>query len=495
MADKDIILSLKGISKFYPGVVALDNISIDFKRGEVHALLGENGAGKSTLIKTIAGAITLEEGTIEIEGKTYKQMTPAESRGYGIEVIYQEFNLVPTLSAAENICLGAKISDKKLVDFNAMNKKAKELFDWFNINIDPTELVMYMTPAHMQIVEIAKSVSKDVKILIMDEPTAPLTVNEVEAMFRVVEQLKERGVTVIYISHRMEEIFRITDRVTVLRDGKTIQTLNTADTDRDELIKLMVGRELGNDYEERNCIKDEVVLDVKNLSGNGVSNISFQLHKGEILGFSGLVGCGRTEIMRVLYGAEPKESGEVILNGKPLHIKTPGDALANGIGLIPEDRKQQGVFLGMPIRWNVSISSIKQFCKGVFVDTKKENETTKKYCEMMDVKTPSLEQLVMNLSGGNQQKVVIAKTLAANSDIIIFDEPTRGIDVGAKQEIYQLMNRLVEEGKSIIMISSDMPELLGMSDRVVVLSEGKQAGIVNKEDFSQERILDLASGE
>ena len=314
-------------------------------------------------------------------------------------------------------------------------------------------------------------------------------------MFKIVNQLKSKGVTIIYISHRMEEIFRITDRVTIFRDGKKIQTVNTAETDRKELIKLMVGRELGNDYEERDCIQDEVVLDVQHLSGNGVEDISFQLHRGEILGFAGLAGCGRTEIMRVLFGAEPKKAGKVYLHGEEINIKEPSIALKHGIGLIPEDRKQQGVFLRMGVKWNITISNIKKFCNGVFVSEKKEQEMANYYVKAMGIKTPSLEQKVENLSGGNQQKVVIAKTLAADSEIIIFDEPTRGIDVSAKQEIYHLMNELVKDGKSILMISSDMPELIGMSDRVVILCEKRQVGELKRSEFSQEKILDLASGE
>ena len=495
MAEQEYILSLRDVSKFYPGVVALDKVSVDFKKGEIHALLGENGAGKSTLIKTIAGAIKPDEGNIIVEGETYTAITPFESRKHGIEVIYQEFNLVPTLSAAENICLGGKVSDKRFVDYKAMHAKAQELFDWFQVDIDPDMKIRDMTPAQQQIVEIAKAVSKNPNILIMDEPTAPLTLDEVEAMFKIVNQLKSKGVTIIYISHRMEEIFRITDRVTIFRDGKKIQTVNTAETNRKELIKLMVGRELGNDYEERDCIQDEVVLDVQHLSGNGVEDVSFQLHRGEILGFAGLAGCGRTEIMRVLFGAEPKKAGKVYLHGKEINIKEPSIALKNGIGLIPEDRKQQGVFLRMGVKWNITISNIKKFCNGVFVSEKKEQEVADYYVKAMGIKTPGLEQKVENLSGGNQQKVVIAKTLAADSDIIIFDEPTRGIDVRAKQEIYHLMNQLVKDGKSILMISSDMPELIGMSDRVVVLCEKRQVGELKRSEFSQEKILDLASGE
>ena len=490
---EEIALAVNNLTKKYPGVVALDGVSFGIQRGEIHALLGENGAGKSTLIKSIAGAIEPDDGSIILDGQKYQKLTPKESRSHGVEVIYQEFNLVPTLSVAENIFLGSKSG--KLVDFKKMERIAKELLQSLGIEIDPKQLVRNLTPAQQELVEISKAIIKDVKILIMDEPTAPLTVHETELLFGIIEKLREKKVTIIYISHRLEEIFRICDRVTVMRDGKYIDTLNIKDTNKDELIHLMVGRNLSTDYPKRDCIIKQTVLEVENLSGNGVTDISFKLNKGEILGIAGLVGSGRTEIMRVLYGAETAENGTIKVHNQFVKIKNISDAICHGLGLIPEDRKAQGLFLKMDIKWNISFNSIKKYSKNTVILSSKENMVAKEYCEKLKIKTPSIEQKVINLSGGNQQKVVLAKTLAQDAQIVIFDEPTRGIDVGAKLEIYLLMKEMVEAGKSIIMISSDMEELLGMSDRILVLSEKKMAGEVSKEQFSQEYILRLASGE
>jgi ribose transport system ATP-binding protein len=489
-----VVLSLKSLTKQYPGVLALDRVSLDFVAGEVHALLGENGAGKSTLIKAVAGAIDLDEGVIQIGSHAYAEMTPHLARSLGIEVIYQEFNLVPSLSVAENIFLGDKTGRGILVDPKIMVQRAQEVFRQFNINIDPLALVRDLPSAQQQIVEIAKAVSKNVKILIMDEPTAPLTVTEVESMFDIVRGLKSRGVTIIYISHRLEEIFRIADRVSVLRDGRYIATRSIAATDRKELISLMVGRELKESYPTRQAAPGEVALEVRHLYGNGDEDISFSVRKGEILGLSGLVGAGRTELARVVYGAEPAERGEILVEGRSVRIKSPQDAIALGIGLIPEDRKNQGVFLDMDVKWNISFSQVRHLSRRSVVDTRQETELAGKYRDLLKIKTPGLDQQVKNLSGGNQQKVVLAKSLAAKSKVLIFDEPTRGIDVGAKQEIYNLMCDLADAGIAIIMISSDMEELLGMADRVIVLCEGRIAGEVSRAHFSQNYILDLASG-
>ena len=489
------VLSVKNLSKYYPGVKALDDVSIKFYEGEVHALLGENGAGKSTLIKCISGAEDPTGGIIVVKNQSYDRMTPQIAKQHGLEVIYQEFNLIPTMSVQENIYLGGRPSENRFVDYKAMYRGTKELFAKFNIKINPEIIVDTLSPAYQQIVEIAKSISKNVKILIMDEPTAPLTETEVDLLFDIVEQLKKEGVTIIYISHRIEEIFRITDRISIMRDGKYIATLNTADTNRKELIELMVGHKISETFPERNNRSGEKILEVKDLTGNGVKNVSFDLYKGEILGFAGLVGCGRTEILRVLYGAEKKESGTVKLYGREVDIRSPENAMENGLGLVPEDRKNQGVFLEGSVKWNVTLTCLKEISgKFGIVNRKQENSLVEDYKNKLQIKTPSLEQKVKNLSGGNQQKVAIAKTLSANADIIIFDEPTRGIDVGAKQEIYKLMAELVGSGKSIIMISSEMDELLGMSDRIIVLCEGKMAGILNREEFNKKHILDMASG-
>ena len=487
------ILQMKHITKWYPGVVALNDVSVDFESGQVHALLGENGAGKSTLIKVLSGAIENDKGQICIEGQEYAKMTPALSKKHGVEVIYQEYNLVGSLTVAENICLGNKMHG--LADKKAMVKKVQALFEQYGININPKAYVRELSTAQQQLVEISKAISKDAKVIVMDEPTAQLTMSEVQKLYEIIRSLKEKGVAIIYISHRLEELFAITDCITIMRDGCYVTTVNTKETNRDELIALMVGRELTNTYPERNCVTDEVVLDVKHVSGYWNDDVSFQLHRGEILGFSGLVGAGRTELARIIFGADKKLSGSIYVCGKEMEIKSPADAMKAGIGLIPEDRKEQGCFLNMLIDWNVSIGNIKDLTYRRLISKKKIAQNAEEFRQRLNIKTPSVKQRVGNLSGGNQQKVVLAKVLATNSDIIIFDEPTRGIDIGARYEIYVLMSELVKEGKSIIMISSDMEELLGMSDRIIVLSNGKISGEVKKEEFSQERVLSLASNE
>ncbi len=488
----NVILSLRNISKTYPGVVALDDYSMDFEMGEVHALLGENGAGKSTLIKIISGAIEPDCGEILIANKVYSKMTPRLARDLGVEVIYQEFSLVESLSVAQNVFLGAE--QGLLTDIKKIREKSAELFSEMGVDIDTAAIVRTLSPAKKQLVEIAKAISRNAKILIMDEPSAPLSASEVETMFKIIAKLKNAGVTVIYISHRIEELFRISDRVTVMRDGKYIDTLITKLTNRKELINLEVGRELKEYYPKRTGNLSDVALEVLHLTGNGDIDISFNVRKGEILGVAGLVGSGRTEMANVIYGSAKKESGEILVEGKKVNINSPDQAIKYGIGLIPEDRKNHGCILNANIRFNISLSVFHKFSKWMGLDLNKINNISKYYAEKLNIRTPSLQQYVRNLSGGNQQKVVLAKTLAADTNILIFDEPTRGIDVGAKQEIYNLMIDLVNQGKAIIMISSEMEELLGMSDRLIVLSEGKFMGDVPKEKFDQRYIIELASG-
>ncbi len=493
--EKELVL--KNITKRYPGVTALDNVSIEFEKGEIHALVGENGAGKSTMIKVISGAISPDEGEIEIEGKSYKHLTPILSRDAGVAVVYQELVQMEAMSVTENVFMsemsGGK--NKKLVlDRRGMKKRAEELLSNFGVSIDPNAPVGSLSTACRQVVEIAKAVSQNARIVIFDEPTAALTMEEQQNLFQIIHRLKAQGVTVIYISHRLDEIFEICDRVTVLRDGQYVTTKNTSDTNKIDLINLMVGRELKEIYPEHGFAGMEVMLRAEHMSGNGVEDISFELHKGEILGFAGLVGAGRTELMQLIYGAAKKTGGEVFLNGEKLHIKHPADALEKRIGLIPEDRKIQGCFLGQEIAWNIAITNIRELSHATVVNTRKENKQAEEYVERLKIKTPSIHQLTMNLSGGNQQKVVLAKVLASKSDIIIFDEPTRGIDVGARFEIYSLMVELAKQGKAIIMVSSDMEELLGMSDRILVLHEGKLAGALQRDAFSQDKVLQMASG-
>ncbi|MGI6069224.1 MAG: sugar ABC transporter ATP-binding protein [Blautia sp.] len=487
-------LELQHITKLYPGVKALDDVSVEFKKGEVHALVGENGAGKSTLIKILAGAALPNAGTILVDGKTYDKMTPKLAKELGIEVIYQEFNLMPTLSVAENIFCGSFIGNGVTIQMKKMEDKARELLNSMNINISPKTLVKDLSVAYMQIVEIAKAISKNAEILVMDEPTAPLTNTEVEILFHVVGELKKKGVTVIYISHRLNEIFQIADRITVLRDGKKIATHQVGEVSRRKLIYEMVGREVTETFPARNVPIGETMLELRHVTGNGVRDISFEVHKGEILGLAGLVGAGRTETVRMLFGADSKESGEFVLEGADISPKSPKEAVEQGILLIPEDRKRQGVILNLPIYMNITLPILPKISRFTVINKKKEKALVEQKRQSLQIKTPTIMQLAGHLSGGNQQKVVLAKWLACQGKVLIFDEPTRGIDVGAKQEIYHLMNALCEEGMAIIMISSEMDEVIGMSDRIVVLSEGVQTAIIEKEHFSQETILHHASG-
>lgn len=490
----EAILQLKNITKRFPGVVALDHVSFDVRAGEIHALCGENGAGKSTLIKTCTGAVVPDEGEIVIDGQSFSQMTPQLADKYGIAVIYQELNSVGDICAAENVFLGNEIRKGLIVDKKEMARRSAEIFESLNIKIDPWELVKNLSVGYRQMIEIAKAVSHNARILIMDEPSAPLTNNETENMFALVEKLRKQGVAIVYISHRMPEIFRLSDRITVMRDGKHIKTLETAETNDAELIQLMVGRDLTSSFPTRNTrISEEVLLKAENLTGNGVENISFELRKGEILGFAGLIGAGRTELAELIFGAKKIESGKLIWKGKNVSFACPQEAIAAGIVLCPEDRKQQGLCLPMTIRDNISLSSTRKLSKLSVLNKKKMDEVSNSYKEKLQIKTPSLQQQVKNLSGGNQQKVVLAKGLATSPELVIFDEPTRGIDVGAKYEIYKLLNDLIEEGKTIIMISSEMEELIGMADRIIVLSEGHLSGEVQRPEFRQELIMEYAS--
>ena len=489
------ILEFHNITKKFPGVNALTDISFDLYEGEVLALMGENGAGKSTLVKCLTGANEPTEGTIVIDGKSYDRITPTEARALGIGAVYQEFTLVPDLPIVENIFMGNLPGNGFLVDRKKMLADAKKIFEDFGVDIDPLDKVSSLSPAMMQIVEIAKVVSLNVRILILDEPTAPLTIKEVDTLFRIIMDLKKKGVAVIYISHRLEEIFEITDRIVVMRDGHFISEVKTELTSRPELIRAMIGRDVNDiNYPHTNCAKEEVVLEVQHVTGNGVEDISFQLHKGEILGFAGLVGAGRTELMSVLFGDVPKESGKVLVNGEEVVIRQPYEAIRHGIGLLPEDRKAKGLLLDKSVFANITLSSLKKYCKLGVIGSRQEKQSVEGYVKSLQIKTPGTSQQAQFLSGGNQQKLIVAKWLDMDSDILIFDEPTRGIDVGAKFEIYQLMHQLVENGKSIIMVSSDFEELIGMSDNVVVIAEGKKAGEVAKQEFDKEMLLDLASG-
>lgn len=489
-----IDVTLSNITKEYPGVRALSGVSLDLHPGEVHAIVGENGAGKSTLIKVLAGAVEPTGGAIIVDGVEHDRLTPALAQDLGIAVIYQEFTLVPTLNAAENVFLGHYLRKGPILDRKRMYAEAERLFSRLGVRIDPRALVGDLTTGYQQIVEIAKALSRNARLLIMDEPSAPLTATEVEAMYGVVDALRAEGMTIVYISHRMEEIFRLSDRVSVLRDGQYVATRQTSETSRRDLISLMVGRELSDGYPTRDFAPGEVTLRVEGLSGNGVHDIRFEARAGEILGFAGLIGAGRTELMELLFGAKRIDAGQVTLHGRTVLSRSPIQAIANRIALVPEDRKRHGLVLPFSISENITLPLLrKRLSKATVISPRAERDLAAEYMADLRIKAPSGAEIVGNLSGGNQQKVVLAKWLATDPEVLIFDEPTRGIDVGARAEIYLIMNRLAEAGKTILMISSDMEELIGMSDRVVVLREGIQEGTLHKHEITQEAVMALAA--
>ena len=495
---QEILLRMEGIYKSFPGVQALSDARFDLRRGEVHALVGENGAGKSTLMKILGGIYDKDAGHIYLDGQEVDIQNPRMAQNLGISIVHQELNLMPHLTVAQNIFIGreprAKISF--VVDDKTTNQKTEKLFEMLNLKLDPDTKVSDLTVAKQQMVEIAKALSFNAKILVMDEPTAALTDTEIEELFTVIRQLRENGVGIIHISHRLEELKQISDRVTVMRDGKYIDTLLTQEAPIGKIISLMVGRTIYESVTElpQNS-NQEIVLEVRNLNrGRALRDVSFDLKKGEILGFAGLIGAGRTEVARAIFGADTYDSGEIYIKGQKIHIKNPGDAVTHGIGYLSEDRKRYGLTLGMDVKDNVVMASMKKFLRWLgWMDFKKTVLRGQEVVKALNIKTPSLEQQVKFLSGGNQQKVVIGKWLTADTEILIFDEPTRGIDVGAKSEIYKLLNDLAHQGKSIIMISSELPEILRMSHRVVVMCEGRVTGILNAKEATQENIMKYAT--
>ncbi len=492
----DVILTMKDIEKSFVGVHALKGVNLEVKKGEVHALMGENGAGKSTLMKVLTGIYSKDSGIITYEGKEVEFVNPKEAQDAGIAIVHQELNMMNHLSVAQNIFIGREMMNGKLINDKKMNAEAAKLFKKLNIDIDPDSVMGDLTVGRQQMCEIAKAISKDVKIIVFDEPTAALTESEIAELFKIIRELRKKNLGIVYISHRMDEIKVITDRVTVMRDGEYVGTLITENSTKDDIINMMVGRTIYEDPKEKsNVPKDApVVLKVENLNaGKMVQNVSFELKKGEILGFSGLMGAGRTETARALFGADKKESGTIYINGKKVEINTPQDAVSAGIGYLSEDRKRYGVVLAESIAANSTMASLEHFMKGIFIDKKKEKEVSQEYVEKLKTKTPNVETEVVNLSGGNQQKVVIAKWLIRDCEILIFDEPTRGIDVGAKSEIYHLMNELAAQGKSIIMISSELTEVLRMSDRIIIMCEGRKTGELDIEEASQEKIMHAAT--
>lgn len=491
--DNNYILTLKNITKEFPGVKALDDVTINIERGTIHGLVGENGAGKSTLIKVLAGIYQPNKGEIILDGKPSRFNSPIEARRAGISVVHQEIKLAEPLSVAENMFLGNVQLKNGLVDWKGMRRRAREIVEDLGMDIDINAQVSSLTVAKKQIVEIMHAINNNSRILIMDEPSAVLTDRELEVMFRIVKQLRDKGITIIYISHRLDEIFGLCSNVSVLRDGCHIDTIPVASVDRQGLINMMVGREMGQEYPKEVGNVGGTILEVKNLSRGILQDISFEVKSGEVFGISGLVGAGRTELARAILGIDKPESGEVYVRGKKVHYRTFADAIRDGLGLIPEDRKLQGLVQIMSVKRNTTLVNMKRVLRAGVISSSLEEKLSKEYADKLHVVTPSMETEVQYLSGGNQQKVVIAKWLFQNSEILFLDEPTRGIDVGAKAEIYRLINRMAKEGKTIIMISSEMPELLGLCDRIMVMHEGHKMGELNAAEATQEKIMALCS--
>ncbi|NLZ99447.1 MAG: sugar ABC transporter ATP-binding protein [Clostridiaceae bacterium] len=489
------VLEMKNIWKSFSGNVVLRDVNFTVRQGEVHGILGENGAGKSTLMKILMGIYSKDSGTLLLDGEEIDINSPKQALELGISMIHQELNPVLDLSIAENVFLGKEITKYGLVQYKEMQQQALEIIERVGLSVPTKQTMRGLSIAQMQQVEIAKALSWNAKVMIMDEPTASLTEREIDALFLIIRQMTEKGISVIYITHKIEELFRICNRVTVLRNGEYIATEEISETSRDHLISLMVGREIGEIYPKEDVDIGEVVFEVENLSvTNVLSDISFKARRGEILGVAGLVGAGRSELMETIFGLRTPSSGQIKIHGEPISILSPRTALKNKMAFVTEDRKVTGLNLIAPLRENITLVTVRQFVEHMRINKKKETEASDLYIDRLGIKTDTCETQVKDLSGGNQQKVVIAKWLLADPDIIIMDEPTRGIDVGAKRDIYLLMGELVKQGKTIILISSEMPEVLGMSDRIMVLSGGKVMGVLNRNEFEQQKIMDMQFG-
>ncbi len=490
----ETILTMSGIHKRFPGVHALKDCQFELCAGEVHALVGENGAGKSTLMKVLTGVHKKDSGTIVFMNEELTHATPRQTQDKGISMIHQELNLMPHLTAAQNIFIGREPKRGGVfTDDRKLNRDAKQLFEKLGLDLDPRTRVGDITVAKQQMVEIAKALSFDSKVLIMDEPTAALTDKEIEELFKIINSLKTQGVGIIYISHRMDELMQICDRISVMRDGAYIKTVDTKETSTESIIQMMVGRTIFEPPKTEASGGGEILLSVHNLNTPTLKNISFNVKRGEILGFAGLMGAGRTEVARAVFGADPIQGGDIIIGGKPVRIRSPQDAVRHSIGYLSEDRKQFGLALGMSVEDNTTLAALPRFSRIGFINFKETARIAKDYVSRLKTKTPSIRQDVKNLSGGNQQKVIIAKWLVRNCDILIFDEPTRGIDIGAKSEIYKLLSDLAESGKAIIMISSELPEILRMSDRIAVMCEGRITKILDIGNADQETIMKYAT--
>jgi ribose transport system ATP-binding protein len=489
-----VLLEMKGIGKSFPGVKALQGVSLSVREGQVHALLGENGAGKSTLIRILSGACACDEGEIIFEGRPAHIRGPEDAQRLGISTIYQEFNLARNLTVAENICLGHLPRKGLRVDWDAARARSREILDRLGAKFSVDALVSTLSVAQQQLVEICRSLNRRTRILVMDEPSAVLSEGDLERLFQVVRSLQAEGIGIVYISHRMREIFELADEVTVLKDGRHVATRHVADVGMDELITLMVGRDLEDVFPKRERRRGEVLLDVKHLGRSGtLRDVSFTLHAGEIVGVSGLTGSGRTEVVRAIFGADP-HTAEMTVCGKPFKARSPRDAIKAGIALVTENRNAQGLFLKQSVTFNTTICALGRLCTGGIIRRAREDGLVRKMIENLRIKAPSAAFLVANLSGGNRQKVILARWLTIDTRILIMDEPTRGIDVGAKSEVYQIMNELTQQGVGIIMISSELPEVLGMSDRVLVMREGTVAGELARADASEDAIMRLALG-
>lgn len=492
----DTIVSMENICKSFPGVKALDHVRFELRSGEVMALLGENGAGKSTLMKVLSGVYTRDEGKVEIFGREYGDMNPKQAQEAGVAIIHQELNMCRHLSVTENMFLGREKVKGMVLSNKEMEEEARKILDELKIDLDPHQVVGDLPVSKQQMVEIAKALSTHAKILIMDEPTSALTAREIEDLFRIIHNLREKGCGIVYISHRLEELQSIVDRVTIMRDGQYITSMNFRDTTLDEIIANMVGREIKEKFPRVSCEKGKKVLEVKNLNaGRMVRDVDFSLYEGEIVGFAGLMGAGRTETTRAIFGIDAKESGQIFLDGREVAIHKPEDAIQAGIVLAPEDRKKDGLCTKLSIRHNIALPNLDLLCNKMgVVSRSREDEMCRKVVDDLKVKTPNVDVNAGNLSGGNQQKVVVGKWLARNSRVVIFDEPTRGIDVAAKVEIYNLMNQLKQQGIAVMFVSSEMPEVMGIADRIVVMCDGRITGELMAEEATQNSILTLEIG-
>jgi ribose transport system ATP-binding protein len=493
----ETFLKIENITKTFPGVKALDNVDLEVEKGEIHVLIGENGAGKSTLIKILTGLHQPDSGKIVIDGKEIKENNLRTALDNGIIPIYQELNLIQQLDVTENIFMGREIKKNEklgIIDRKYMEERTREILKRLNQDISPTAKIQDLGVGKQQMVEIAKALSVDVNLLILDEPTSSLGEDEVNELLKTMEKLKEQGVTMIFISHKLSEVKRIGDRVTVLRDGQYVSTNNIADVTEEDIVRDMVGRDIDEQYPKIDIDRGEEVLRVEHLKrGKTVNDISFSAHRGEVLGIAGLVGAGRTELVRTIIGADKRDSGDIYINGRKVEINHPKDALEEGMVLLTEDRKTQGLFLDQTVKFNIVSSNLNKYKKNVLLDLKQQAADTEKYVSNLKIKTPGIHTKAKQLSGGNQQKVVIGKWLNTSAEIFIFDEPTRGIDVGAKVEIYNIINELIGQGKCVIMVSSELPEILGVSDRILVISEGKLTAEMDVKEATQEKIMSAAT--